>query len=87
MRQHLADAQRVRPTLTYALPHLAVQARIELARVHLGLADIPGARTLLREIDEVLRGRPALGIWSARLARCEPKSPASASQPPPGRPL
>jgi LuxR family maltose regulon positive regulatory protein len=60
-RQHLVDAQRVRPTLTYAIPHLAVQARIELARAHLGLADIAGAKTLMREIDEVLRRRPALG--------------------------
>jgi LuxR family maltose regulon positive regulatory protein len=60
-RQHLVNAQRVRPTLTYAIPHLAVQARIELARAHLGLADVAGARTLMREIDEVLRRRPALG--------------------------
>ena len=60
-RQHLLNAQLVRPTLTYAIPHLAVQARIELARAHLGLADITGARTLMREIDEVLRRRPALG--------------------------
>jgi ATP/maltotriose-dependent transcriptional regulator MalT len=37
-RQHLVNAQRVRPTLTRAIPHLAVQARIELARAHLGLA-------------------------------------------------
>ena len=60
-RQHLVNAQRVRPTLTYAIPHLAVQARIELARVHLELADIAGAKTLMREIDDVLRRRPALG--------------------------
>jgi LuxR family transcriptional regulator, maltose regulon positive regulatory protein len=60
-RQHLVTAQRIRPTLTYAIPHLAVQARIELARAHLGLADIAGARTLMREIDEVLRRRPVLG--------------------------
>jgi LuxR family maltose regulon positive regulatory protein len=60
-RQQLTSAQRLRPLLTYALPHLAVQARIELARVHLGLADIAGARTLLREVDELLRRRPGLG--------------------------
>jgi LuxR family maltose regulon positive regulatory protein len=60
-RQQLVMAQRLRPVLTYALPHLAVQARIELARAHLALADIPGARTLMREIDELLRRRPGLG--------------------------
>ena len=38
-----------------------MQARIELARVHLALADIAGARTLMREIDGLLRRRPGLG--------------------------
>jgi LuxR family transcriptional regulator, maltose regulon positive regulatory protein len=47
--------------LTYALPHLAVQVRIELARVHLALADQAGARTLMREVDRLLRRRPGLG--------------------------
>ena len=61
-RRELIGAQRLRPLLTYALPHLAVQARIELARVHLALADPGGARALLREVDELLRRRPGLGI-------------------------
>ena len=60
-RQELVSAQRLRHLLTYALPHFAVQARIELARVHFALADLPGARTLLREVDELLRRRPGLG--------------------------
>jgi LuxR family maltose regulon positive regulatory protein len=60
-RRELVDAQRLRPLLTYALPYLAVQARIELARVHLALADQAGARTLMREVDDVLKRRPGLG--------------------------
>ena len=60
-RRYLVSAQRLRPLLTYALPYLAVQARIELVRIHLALADAQGARTLLREIDEILRRRPGLG--------------------------
>jgi len=60
-RQQLVMAQRLRPVLTYAVPYLAVQARIELARAHLALADLPGARTLMREVDELLRRRPGLG--------------------------
>ena len=60
-RQELVTAQRLRPLLTYALPHFAVQARIELARVHLALSDPEGARTLMREVDELLRRRPDLG--------------------------
>ena len=60
-RQQLASAQRQRLLLTYALPHLAGQARIELIRVHLALADLAGARTLMAEVDELLRRRPGLG--------------------------
>ena len=60
-RQHLVNAQRLRPELTYAIPHLAVQARIELAHASIALTDLAGARTLTREIDELLRHRPDLG--------------------------
>jgi LuxR family maltose regulon positive regulatory protein len=60
-RQQLVDAQRLRSLLTYATPHLAVQARIELTRVHLALSDVGGARTLMREIDELFKRRPGLG--------------------------
>ena len=60
-RQELVSAQRLRPLLTCALPHFAVQARIELARVHLALSDPAGAWTLMREVDELLRRRPDLG--------------------------
>jgi LuxR family maltose regulon positive regulatory protein len=85
-RQELARAQRLRPLLTYALPYFAVQARIELARVHLALADLPGARTLMREIDELLRRRPGLGNLAgqaqalrARLAKEHSSSTPGAS--------
>jgi LuxR family transcriptional regulator, maltose regulon positive regulatory protein len=60
-RRQLARAQRLRALLTYALPHVAVQARIELARVHVALSDLAGARTLMEEVDELLRRRPGLG--------------------------
>ena len=60
-RQLLLSAQRLRPVATYAIPHLAVQARIELIRIHLALGDLAGARTLMREIDGVLQRRPDLG--------------------------
>jgi len=62
-RDQLTRAQRLRPGLTYALPHLAVQTRIELARCHLALSDLAAAKILLREIDEI-RGRcPELGTF------------------------
>jgi len=61
VRQELVSAQRLRPLLTYAQPHLAVQIRIELIRVHHALNDLAGARTLMREIDDLLKRRPGLG--------------------------
>jgi len=72
-RRALVSAQRLRHLLTYALPHAAVQARIELIRVHLALADLPGARTLMQEVDELLRRRPGLGtlVEEARALRAE----------------
>jgi LuxR family maltose regulon positive regulatory protein len=65
-RRELISAQRLRPLLTYALPYLAVQARIELARVHLALADQAGARTLMREVDDLLKRRPGLGTLAGQ---------------------
>ena len=72
-RRQLVSAQRLRSGLTYAIPHLAVQARIELARVHLALTDIAGARTLMQEIDAVLNRRPDLGtlVGQARALRAQ----------------
>jgi LuxR family maltose regulon positive regulatory protein len=59
--RELLSGQRLRHLLNYALPYLAVQARIEMTRVYLALSDATGARALMREIDDVLRRRPRLG--------------------------
>lgn len=60
-RADLTRAQRLRPVLTHAIPWYAAQARLEMIRAHIALADPAGARTLLRETDEVLRRSPDLG--------------------------
>ena len=62
----LARAQRLRPQLTYAMPWLSVQTRLELARAYLTLADAGGAETMLREIDGLLRRQPDLGTLPAQ---------------------
>jgi LuxR family maltose regulon positive regulatory protein len=82
-RQHLISAQRTRFLLTYAFPHLAVQARIELIRVHLALGDLAGARTLSKEVDELLRRRPGLGslVGEARALRDRLASERGSSAP------
>jgi LuxR family transcriptional regulator, maltose regulon positive regulatory protein len=82
-QRELVSAQRLRPFLTYVHPHLAVQARLELARVHFGLGDMAGARTLMREIDEILKRLPDLGtlVGEARELRARlsaDRAPAAA---------
>jgi LuxR family maltose regulon positive regulatory protein len=59
--RQLARAMRSRPAATYLVPYLAVQARLQLAKVYLAIADAATARQLLREIDDILLHRPALG--------------------------
>ena len=63
----MAKAQRLRPRLTYAIPYFAVQARLEMARAYLTLADAGGAATMLREIEVLLRRRPDLGELPAQV--------------------
>lgn len=60
-RALLARAQRLRSRLTYALPYLAIQTRLELARAYLAMADSGGAATMLREIDALQRRQPEIG--------------------------
>jgi LuxR family maltose regulon positive regulatory protein len=63
----MAKTHRLRPLLGYAMPHFSVQARLEMARAYLTLADAGGAATMLREIDTLLRRRPDLGELPAQV--------------------
>jgi LuxR family transcriptional regulator, maltose regulon positive regulatory protein len=60
----VAQAARLRPLLTYAVPATAL-FQFELARTYLALADPSGARTVLRELRDSLRQRPDLGVVPA----------------------
>jgi LuxR family transcriptional regulator, maltose regulon positive regulatory protein len=79
----LTRAQRLRPGLTYALPYLAVHARIELARCHLALADVAAARILLQEAEEVLTRHSGLGVFAGQAGdlRAELSSARGSSAP------
>jgi LuxR family transcriptional regulator, maltose regulon positive regulatory protein len=66
-RADLSRAGRLRRHLTAAVPWLAVQTRLELAHVHLALADSAGARTVLLEIDDILYRRPSLGALAGQV--------------------
>ena len=60
--RQLTRAMRGRPSCTYAMPWHAVRTRLQLAKVHIALADTTTARHLLREIDDILLHRPSLGV-------------------------
>jgi LuxR family maltose regulon positive regulatory protein len=60
-RAELTRAMRGRPATTYALPFVAVRLRLDLARLYAALSDAGTANHLMREIDDILRRRPALG--------------------------
>jgi LuxR family maltose regulon positive regulatory protein len=59
--QDLARAQQLRPQATHALPYYSAQARLELTRAYLALADLAAARRVLGEVEDLLRWRPDLG--------------------------
>lgn len=71
-RRHLAQMNRIRPYVTDALPWLAVQVRLEGIRTCVGLRDAAAARTLLREIGDILRRRPDLGLLAADVEAVRP---------------
>lgn len=59
--RHLSRAMRSRPSCPFVLPFIAVRGRLQLAKVYSTRGDQATARHLLREIDEILLRRPALG--------------------------
>jgi LuxR family maltose regulon positive regulatory protein len=61
-RAALTAAHRLRPLLDHGLPWLAIQVGVEIACVHLALAEPGPARTVLGEADQVLQLRPQMGI-------------------------
>ena len=65
----IAVAMRARPTLTYVLPTFAVRTRLQLSRACWAIGDQAAARHLLREIDDVVAHRPALGTLDDEVSR------------------
>ena len=69
VHRQLTRAMRARPDCTYAMPYLAVRARLELAKVYWALSDHTTAHHLMREIEDILLHRPALGALIDDVAR------------------
>jgi LuxR family maltose regulon positive regulatory protein len=70
-RHQLAAATRLTPHLTYALPWLAVQARLELADAYVTLRDREAAQQTLDETRGIFVARPALGVLGDGVERLE----------------
>ncbi len=65
--EHLARCARVRHLFTYAVPATAI-GQLQIAQAYLELADPTGARTVLRELRDLLQQRPDLGAVPAAAA-------------------
>jgi LuxR family maltose regulon positive regulatory protein len=67
-REDLVRAQLVRPLASHAAPWYSVDALLELARAYLAASDVAGARSVVREAEEIVHRRPALGVLVTELA-------------------
>ena len=65
----IARAMRARIGCTSLLPFVSVRARMQLILAHLAVDDRAAARHLMREIDELLRRRPDVGVVSAQVEK------------------
>ena len=83
----LTQAMRARPSCNSAMPYLGVRSRLQLAKVYSVNGDHATARHLLREIDDILLRRPALGALVdavselRRIATSSPRAGAAGALP------
>ena len=67
-RRGLARAVSLRPTMGIDAPAASVIFLLGLVRAHLAVGDPAGARTLLRQAEDILRRRPDLGLLPRQVA-------------------
>ncbi|MBK9178697.1 MAG: LuxR family transcriptional regulator [Acidimicrobiales bacterium] len=67
VRVALGHAMRLRQLTMWALPWHGALLRLEMARVLLAIPDPGGAKVLLRELDQIRRHRPDLGVLNVRM--------------------
>jgi len=61
----MGQATAVRPRLGIALPTLSLQVMVEMAKTFIELADIAGARRVMRDAATLVSARPHLGVLGA----------------------
>ena len=70
----LTAVQRLRPSLTHALPYVAVNALAETALAYIDLGEPAAARAVLFDAQGMLKHRPDLGILSDRLTELKQRA-------------
>jgi len=53
--------QRLRPMMTASAPWISIPARLDAVEAFIALSEVAFARTLMREVDDILRVRPDVG--------------------------
>jgi LuxR family maltose regulon positive regulatory protein len=76
--RQLTRAMRARPLSTFVIPFRAVRARLQLAQVYSSRGEQATARHLMREVDELLLHRPALGALVDQVAKVRQSVTANA---------
>jgi LuxR family maltose regulon positive regulatory protein len=69
LAEYIASVQLQRPKLTAAIPWLSALTLLQLTRIHIASGDSAGARTILRDVNDLLRERPHLGILAEEATR------------------
>lgn len=64
----LARAMRARVQCTHVMPYLAMKVRLQLAKCYQELGDRDASMHLLREIEEVLKRSPDVGVLTEEIA-------------------
>ncbi len=67
-RSFLASAAGVRPRFTVAIPLLAVQNLNEMAKAYIEVADMAGARRVMRDAADIMAVRPKVGTLATEHA-------------------
>jgi LuxR family transcriptional regulator, maltose regulon positive regulatory protein len=62
LAEFVAGVQLRRPQLTAAIPWISALTLLQLTRIHIASGDSAGARTILRDVNNLLREQPDLGI-------------------------
>jgi len=70
-RRQLGAATQLTPHLSYALPWLALQTRLELGDAYVTLRDRDAAQQMLEEARGILAARPSLGVLAEGVERLE----------------